>query len=127
MVGVLSDIPYQPGARETILALKDRDIKTVILSTGLSFLVERVRQDLDISLSLSNDLLSENGCLTGKIRINVDYNRKNEVVEAVLSRIGIDKKEACAIGDGEGDAGMFEAVGLSVVFHLNQSVFRAPH
>lgn len=123
---VLFDIPYQPDSFDTIRALRKRGVVTVILSTGLSLLVNKVRQDLGIDLSLSNELLSEKDRLTGEIRINVDYNRKDRIVTTVLKQMGLDRKEACAIGDGEGDAGMFEAVGLSVGFHLEQDLSRGP-
>lgn len=123
---VLGDIPYQHDSYQTIRALKEKGIVTVILSTGLSLLVDKVRKDLGIDLSLSNELLFEKGRLTGEIRINVDYDRKERIVEAVLGRIGFHRDEACAVGDGEGDAGMFEAVGLSIGFHLEENLSTVP-
>ena len=45
---VLNDIPYQPGARELVRSLKEAGIITVIISTGLSFLVEKVKNELGI-------------------------------------------------------------------------------
>jgi len=37
------------------------------------------------------------------------------------------KEEACAVGDGEGDTGMFEEVGLSIGFRLEKNLPRVPH
>jgi phosphoserine phosphatase len=67
------------------------------------------------------------GHLTGEIRINVEYDKKGGLVEKILREFGASKKEACAIGDGEGDVGMFEAVGLAIGFHSHDSVSRAIH
>jgi phosphoserine phosphatase len=114
---IAGKIPYQEGAKETVVTLKEMGIFTVIISTGLSFVVDKVRDELGIHMSLSNDLLIENGILTGETMINVEYNRKGCWVEKILNDMGIDKSAACAIGDGEGDKGMFEAVSLSIGFH----------
>ena len=114
VVGMLRDIAYQDGSAEIVRTLKKKGVFTVILSTGLSLLIEKVRDDLAIDMALSNELLSEAGYLTGEIRINVDYDKKGHIVEKVLGELGATREEACALGDGEGDVGMFEAVGLAI-------------
>jgi phosphoserine phosphatase len=119
---ISGQIPYQEGAKETLTTLKGMGIFTVIISTGLSFVVDRVRSDLGVHMSLSNELLVENGFLTGETRINVGYDRKGQWVEKILKDMGIDRSAACAIGDGEGDKGMFEAVSLSIGFHPSSSM-----
>jgi phosphoserine phosphatase len=127
VMDMLRDVAYQDGSSEVIRALKKRGIFTVILSTGLSFLIEKVANDLGIDMALSNELLSEGGYLTGEIRINVDYDKKGHIVERILKEIGATRAEACALGDGEGDAGMFGAVGLAIGFHPHDSVLEAIH
>jgi len=124
---MLRDIEYHKGSLEVIKALKKRGIFTIILSTGLSLLVEKVREDLGVDLALSNELLSEGGRLTGEIKINVEFNKKGYLVEKILKDVGVGREEVCAIGDGEGDAGMFEAVGLAIGFHPHDSVSRFIH
>jgi phosphoserine phosphatase len=119
---ILDEIPYQEGARETIAALHSMGVSTVILSTGLSLLVDKVGEDLGFSVGLSNELLSEGGRLTGDIRINVEYDGKGVLVEAILGQMGAEKNESCAVGDGYGDKGMFGAVGLSIGFHPHPSL-----
>jgi len=114
---IAGQIPYQEGAKETVAALKEMDIFTVIISTGLSFVVDKVRDELGINMSLSNELLTEKGFLTGETIINVEYDKKGYWVNKILKDMNIDRSAACAIGDGEGDKGMFEAVSLSIGFH----------
>lgn len=122
VINMLQDIGYHEGALEAIRALKKRGVFTIILSSGLSLLVEKVKDDLGMDMALSNELLSENGRLTGEIKINVEFNKKGHLVEKILKEVGVGREEACAIGDGEGDTGMFEAVGLAIGFHPHDSV-----
>lgn len=123
---MISEIPYQPGAKDLVASLKGAGIITVIVSTGLSFLVEKVRGELSIDLSFSNDLLYRDGRLSGEISINVDHDLKGPVVRRTLERLRLSPAEASAIGDGEGDSGMFEEVGLPIGFNTNGSPRRFP-
>lgn len=116
---VVNGIPYQAGAAELVGRLRNAGIITVIISTGLSVLVDRVRRELSFDLSFSNDLLVDGGVLSGEIKINVDYDRKGLIVEDLLKRFGLSAGDALAVGDGEGDRGMFEVVGLPVGFNTN--------
>lgn len=118
---VIGEISYQPGARDLIRSLKAAGVVTVIVSTGLSLLVEKVRRELSVDLSFSNDLLSRDGSLSGEISIHVDYDLKGPIVRRTLERLGLSPAEASAIGDGEGDRGMFEEVGLPIGFNMNGS------
>jgi phosphoserine phosphatase len=117
VMDVMAEIPYQEGAEETIGSLRGMGITTTIVSTGLSLLVDKVKRDLGAHIAIANDLLTKNGHLTGDIRINVEYNKKGQLVEKILDNMKIKREEACAVGDGEGDTGMFEAVGLSIGFN----------
>jgi len=122
---MVEEIPYHEGSREAVEALRGMGIHTVIISTGLSFLIDRVKNDLGIHMALSNDLLAEDGVLTGDIRINVDYEKKGSLVTNILKELGFTREEACAVGDGEGDTDMFRAVSLPIGFHPPESVL--PH
>jgi len=116
---VVHEIPYQAGARDLILYLKAAGVITVIISTGISLLVEKVKRELSIDLSFSNDLFVTKDSLSGEIGINVDYDMKGPIVREVLGRFGLSFDDASAIGDGEGDKGMFEEVRLPVGLNIN--------
>ncbi len=114
---IVKQIPYQEDVHKTVEILKNMGIFTVIISTGLSLIVDRVKKELGINSSLSNELLTENGILTGETKINVEYNSKGYYVEKILKSMNINISETCAIGDGEGDKNMFQSVSLSIGFH----------
>lgn len=114
VMGIINEIPYHEGTREVVDLLTQQGIMTVILSTGLSFLVERVRSELGIDRAISNHLVVREGLLTGDIRIDIEHDNKGFWVERILEDYGISAEEAAAVGDGEGDRGMFESVGLRI-------------
>jgi phosphoserine phosphatase len=117
VLDIIDEIPYHEGTREALDLLNRQGMKTVILSTGLSFLVERVQRELGIHQSISNHLLVKEGLLTGEIRIDIEHDNKGFWVDRILEDFGIPREEAAAVGDGEGDRGMFEAVGLRIGYH----------
>ena len=122
VMAVIQEIPYHEGVRELTDWLQAEGILSVILSTGLSFLVERVKKELGITRALSNDVLVHENRLTGEIKIHVEHDNKGYWVERILRELGIVPNDAAAIGDGEGDKGMFESVGLSIGFHPHRKL-----
>ncbi|HPP06219.1 MAG TPA: HAD-IB family phosphatase, partial [Syntrophorhabdaceae bacterium] len=116
---IVSEIEYQEGAKTLIEFLRSLNIYTVIVSTGLSFVVEKVKRELGIDMALSNELLSENGVLNGGVKINVEFNKKDRMVKNILNAFGLEKTHACAVGDGEGDEGLFNAVNLAIILSDN--------
>jgi phosphoserine phosphatase len=114
ILDIIGEIPYHQGTKEVIDLLKQHGIRTVILSTGLSFLVDRVQSELGIDQSISNHLLVKEGLLTGEIRVDIEHDNKGFWVDRILEDMGLSPQEAAAVGDGEGDRGMFESVGLRI-------------
>ncbi|HOP85233.1 MAG TPA: HAD-IB family phosphatase [Syntrophorhabdaceae bacterium] len=119
VMDIISEIKYREGAKTLVEFLKSLNVYTVIVSTGISLVVEKVKKELGIDLALSNELLSENGVLTGAVKINVEFNKKDRVVKKILNTFNFEKKHACAIGDGEGDEGLFNAVNLAIILTDN--------
>lgn len=115
---IIEEIPLFEGSKELISYLKERGIFTAIVSTGLSFVVERVKKELSIDLAISNELLSEKGIITGEIKINVEYGKKGYWVKKILKELGLKKEEAAAVGDGKGDGDMFLEVSFPIGFNI---------
>ena len=88
-----------------------------MISSGLSLLSNWVHQKYGFDYSVSNDLLHENGVLTGKVRIQVYYDKKAEWVQRILEQFHVGPEEVIAIGDSVGDIDMFGMVGFSIAFN----------
>jgi len=117
MMEIIKTVPFHPGVDELISHLKQRGLKLSMVSSGLSLLTDWVNQRYGFDYSISNDLLCEDGGLTGKVKIRVHYDKKAEWVKRVLQQYDIGPEEAIAIGDSKGDIDMFRMVGFSVAFN----------
>ncbi len=118
---IVKTVPFHPGAEALISHLKQKGLKLSMVSSGLSLLTNWVHQKYGFDHSVSNDLLCEDGILTGKVRIQVHYDQKAEWVTRILRQDEIRPEEVIAIGDSRGDLDMFQMVGFSVAFNSSCS------
>lgn len=118
---IVKTVPFYPGADELIHHLKNKGLKLAMVSSGLSVLSEWVHQRYGFDYSVSNDLLQEDGILTGKVKIQVYYDKKAEWVRRIQKKFGEKSEEVIAIGDSVGDIDMFQMVGFSIAFNSSCS------
>ncbi len=114
---IVKTVPFYPGADKLISYLKKKGLKLSMISSGLSVLSNWVHQTYGFDYSVSNDLLEENGVLTGKVKIQVYYDKKAEWVKRILNQFRVRSEEVIAIGDSVGDIEMFQMVGFSIAFN----------
>jgi phosphoserine phosphatase len=114
---IVKAVPFHAGVDELIQYLKQKGLKLTLVSSGLSLLSDWVRQKYGFDYSVSNDLLHENGILTGGVKIQVRYDKKAEWVKKILKKFRVKPEEVIAIGDSKGDTDMFQMAGFSVAFN----------
>ena len=117
LLEIVKTVPFHPGMDELIHYLKRKGLKLSLVSSGLSLLSGWVHQKYGFDYSVSNDLLHENGILTGRVKIQVRYDKKAEWVRKILKKFGVKPEEVIAIGDSKGDMDMFQMVGFSIAFN----------
>jgi phosphoserine phosphatase len=117
LLEIVKTVPFHPGAGELITYLRQKGLKLSVVSSGLSILSDWVHQKYGFDYSVSNDLLQESGVLTGKVQIQVHYDKKAEWVKKILEKFNMKSEEVIAIGDSRGDIDMFQMVGFSVAFN----------
>jgi phosphoserine phosphatase len=117
LLEIVKTVPFHSGVDELIGHLKQKGLKLTMVSSGLSLLSNWVHQRYGFDFSVSNDLLHENGTLTGRVKIQVYYDKKAEWVEKILKQFGVNRDEVITIGDSRGDMDMFRMAGLSVAFN----------
>ena len=110
-----------PGADALLAACKKHGVKTLLVSGGFTFFVERLKTRLGIDYTISNVLEITGGKLTGRVLGDiVDADAKaRKFLEVAKS---MPKEQTVAIGDGANDLKMMAEAGLSVAFHAKPVV-----
>jgi len=114
---IVQSVSFHSGVDELIGHLKRKELKLAMVSSGLSLLSNWVHQRYGFDYSVSNDLLHEDGVLTGKVKIQVYYDQKAVWVKKILEQFGVKPEEMIAIGDSRGDLELFRMAGFSVAFN----------
>ncbi len=111
---IIDEIEYREGIEEFFSFLKDDGRKFALVSTGLSFLVEKIREEFDLEFAFSNRLVHDGSVLTGEVEVCVDWHEKPQIVRRLKSDLGIKREEVVVLGDSDGDLEMFDAAGLRI-------------
>lgn len=117
MKQILSTAPLMEGARETVASLRDKGIRTAIVSAGIDLLAERVAIDLRMDVFYANGFVADcSGKLTGEGILNVRLDQKGEKVQTIVDLFGFDGEDVVSVGNSRYDVPMFDVSGLGVAF-----------
>ncbi len=95
----LEQIPYRKGAKNVFQTLREKKVKTAILSAGLSILTDKAAKELGADFAISNELESNDGRLTGGIIVRVSVAEKKQLVEQIAHQMGIALANVALVGD----------------------------
>jgi phosphoserine phosphatase len=109
------------GAETLLAACKRHGVKTLLVSGGFTFFVERLKERLGIDYTVSNTLEIANGRLTGRVLGDIVDAEAKAAKFRQLSK-SLKKEQTVAIGDGANDLKMMAEAGLSVAFHAKPVV-----
>ena len=121
-----------PGAAELVAACKNAGLKVLLVSGGFTHFTDRVRDQLGIDYTRSNQLELQDGRLTGRM-LNQSWGdicdgaEKRKMLLETCALLGISPKQAVAMGDGANDLPMMGEAGLSVAYHAKPAVREAAH
>lgn len=121
---IIDEIGYRKGVDDFFQILRNKNRTFALVSTGLSFLVERVQDDFDIEFAFSNHLLDDGKYLTGEVEVAVDWDDKVTIVRDLKKQLGIGRDDVAIFGDSEGDIGMFEAGGFCIAVEPTSDLLR---
>jgi phosphoserine phosphatase len=122
---VLDQVPLIIGAQETLHYLRRHGVKTAIISSGISLLAERVKEELGIDYAFANRLrIDKRGHLSGEGEEIVPLNNKGLILQELSIKAGIRLEESAAVGDSRFDIPLFQKAGLSIAFNTKDSVVR---
>lgn len=128
------NIPLQKHVELVIKEIKKKKIKIAIITNSYSFVANDLGKRLGVDYVFANDLIVNNGVVTGKIVINnCDLSKrfseckihsicKGYLLEKLCRDIGIQLNESIAIGDNDIDICMIEKAGLGIAFNASDEV-----
>ena len=120
-------VRLNPGVEVFVRACQSAGLKTLLISGGFTYFSERIRHRLQLDFARANTLGIAGGRLTGTLFDRpwgdiVDGAEKKRVLLEVAELMGIDMRQAIAVGDGANDLPMMAAAGLSIAYHPKPAV-----
>ena len=111
------NLPYMPGAKETIAELKSRGVKVVCFSGGFRTATSYAKDILGYDADFSNVLHHKDGKLTGLVGGDMMFNfSKGDMLTRLQNVLGVSEEETLVCGDGANDLSMFAHAGTRVAF-----------
>lgn len=114
------------GARVLVRTMSENGAGTLLISGGFSFFASRVAKAAGFATYRANNLLVENGKLTGEVGQPIlGREAKREALMVADAEQNIPVVETLAIGDGANDLEMIRAAGLGVAYRAKPVVTEA--
>lgn len=122
---ILDQVPLIKGSRETLECIRKKGLKTAIISSGISILAERLKDELGIDYVFANRLLTdEKGNLLGEAEEVVTLKNKGLVLEKLCKEKNIAINNCAIVGESKFDVPMFKKAGLSIAFISKDSAVK---
>jgi len=115
VIEIVKSVPYVEGARHTFNVLRNMGMKIAVASAGLSLLIDRVVRELGVDSAVANQLIVEDGILTGDVKVNVSLRNKHQVIRDISKSLCVDLNECMVVGDYSFD--FPEDAGLKLAFN----------
>lgn len=132
-LNIFHNVPLQDNVENIIKNLKKKNIKIAIATDSYMFLAEDLKNRLKIDFAFANNLLTNNGTITGDIQIsnknlisditgNIYSICKEQTLTNLCKKLGISVNNSIAIGDGIVDIGMIKKAGIGIAFNASDKV-----
>ena len=117
-IAALDKMPLMPGAKELVSFVKSMGYTTAMVSGGFTLSSERVGKLLGIDHVVSNELIVQDGIITGEvIGALTTQNSKELVLEEIAAQHGIAPEDCIVVGDGANDISIFKRARYAIAFN----------
>jgi phosphoserine phosphatase len=117
VVAQLADIPCIQGIDETLRALAEKQVVSLLCTVTWSFAAQEFVRRHGFSSASGTEIELEDGLPTGAVKRYFDALDKREFVESYCAENGISPAQCFAVGDSRSDIPLFDAVGFSVALN----------
>ncbi|MDP2762854.1 MAG: phosphoserine phosphatase SerB [Sideroxyarcus sp.] len=116
-------LKLNPGAETLLAALKQHEIKTLLVSGGFVFFTKRLRERLGLDFAHASELEIVDGKLTGEISGKImDAQGKADWLNRIRVELELKPEQVIAMGDGANDLKMMAQAGVSIAYHAKPVV-----
>jgi phosphoserine phosphatase len=134
LLEIFRTVPIRDYVETVIKELKNKKIKTSIVTDSYQFLVDDLKERLEIDYAFGNDLVTNGDIITGELVMrNKDLTEefysgriysicKSYVLDQLCKKLSITEKEVIAVGDGRIDAGIIKKAGLGIAINAPEEV-----
>ena len=114
---ICQNLPYMPGAKETITALKERGYTVVCFSGGFRTATSIAKDVLGFDADFANILHHKDDKLSGRVGGDMMFDSsKGDMIVRLQNLLGVDRKDTLVVGDGANDRSMFAHADTRVAF-----------
>jgi phosphoserine phosphatase len=114
---ICQNVPYMPGAKETIKALKQKGYKVVVFSGGFRNATAHAKDILGLDADFANVLHFKDRHLSGLVGGDMMFDfSKGDMIVRLQSLLGISRADTMVVGDGANDRSMFTHADTRVAF-----------
>jgi len=127
LLNAAREIPLMTGAEEVLQELKNVGCYMGIISDSYRRAIKAKTNGLPIDYIIANELDAQDGIFTGGLHMPFGWTKKDgclkhsvcklAAVIRLAGEVGVDMQEVAAIGNGDVDTCMVEAVGMGIAFN----------
>ena len=119
-------IEIDPGAAQLVATLSAHGVTTALVSGGFGVFAQAVQRRLGFDSFRANELLVEDGRLTGRVGEPIlGRDAKVEALQDLCRQLDLSPEDVATVGDGANDLGMLLASGFGVAYHAKPAVITA--
>jgi phosphoserine phosphatase len=132
-VGVVDEvlakrITLTSGGREVVATMRAHGAYTCLISGGFTLFTSAVAEKIGFQENRGNELLVEDGKLTGKVaEPMLGRAAKLATLNELREAFDLDDLDTLVVGDGANDLGMIQCAGLGVAYHAKPAVAASAH
>jgi len=114
---ISQNLPFMPGAKETIAELKRRGLTVICFSGGFRSATGYAKDILGYDADFANVLHEKDGKLTGLVGGDMMFSHsKGDMLERLQNILGVSQEETLVCGDGANDLSMFKHAATRIAF-----------
>ena len=119
-------IHLNPGATTLVRTMRALGCATALVSGGFTYFTTRVSEAAGFGMHRANVLLMRDAQLTGDVgRPILGRAAKLDTLDTECARLGLDRSDVLAVGDGANDLDMVVAAGLGVAYRAKPALVAA--